>query len=391
MNAESVDPLVVSVVLPCLNEEDSVGPCVIEATNALKSAGWRGEVIVVDNGCTDGSVSAAISAGAKVVREEAPGYGAAILRGIFESRGEVVVMADADLTYPLDRLSELVGPVLNGDVDIMIGSRLEGATMQSMPFLHRYLGTPTLTWLIRRATGHSGLSDSQSGFRAFRRDKISELGLRATGMEFASEMLVRSAQMSFRIEETPLGYRERVGESKLSTWRDGKRHLKLILMTSPNLLLWYPGLVLLALGLGITVFSIINGDIGIGSLRWQPVFFGPILLTLGMISSMCGAVMAHHSHWATASTRSHFSWITRETAQNRLRLVGILCIIVGIAIDAALFFKRIDLGSKQSLANVPLAGLAQGLLLDGILLFGAVGVYRFFMSSIRVVDSESVS
>ena len=381
MNSKSAQRVVVSVVLPCLNEEESVGPCVIEAANAMSDAGWLGEVIVVDNGCTDNSVFAARSAGASVVREETPGYGAAILRGILESRGEVVVMADADLTYPLDRLSELVGPVLNGDVDIMIGSRLEGATMQSMPFLHRYLGTPTLTWLIRKATGHTRLTDSQSGFRAFRRDKIDELGLRATGMEFASEMLVRSAQKSFRVEEVPLGYRERVGESKLSTWRDGIRHLKLILMTSPNVLLWYPGLVLLALGFVVITFSMINGDIGVGSLRWQPVFFGPILLTLGLISSLCGAVMAYHSHWATASTRSHFSWIAREAGQNRLRLVGILCVVIGVVIDVALFIEWIDSGSQKSLANVPLAGLSQGLLLDGILLLGAVGVYRFFMSS----------
>jgi glycosyltransferase involved in cell wall biosynthesis len=372
----------VSVVLPCLNEEESVGLCVKEALAALKSAGWSGEVVVVDNGCTDGSVAVALAAGAVVVQEEIRGYGAAIRCGIMHSRGEVVVMADADLTYPLDRLAELVNPVLFEGVDIMIGSRLESATMQSMPFLHRYLGTPALTWLIRRSTGHTHLSDSQSGFRAFRRDRIQELGLRATGMEFASEMLVRAAQMSFVLKETPLGYRERVGESKLSTWRDGKRHLKQIIKTSPNLLLWYPGLILLAAGIATSVYEVVSNDARIGSLKWQPIFLGPILLTWGLIATLSGAVMTRFSRWATATTRLQFMWVSNRRIQRRLQLLGVLIFVGGAGIDLELFFSWLAHGSSGTLANVPLASLAQSLLLDGAILFFAVSMFRFFSSFI---------
>lgn len=386
MTNHSSDRLLVSVVLPCLNEEESVGPCVREAKSALESHGWSGEVIVIDNGCTDGSVAAAIDAGAVVVREPIPGYGSAILRGISEAHGDVVVMADADLTYPLDRLAELVNPVLFGGVDIMIGSRLEGATKQSMPFLHRYLGTPTLTWLIRRATGHAHLSDSQSGFRAFRRTQIESLRLKATGMEFASEMLVRAAQTSLVVKEIPLGYRERVGESKLSTWRDGRRHLELIVKTSPNLLLWYPGLILLVAGVAISVYEIIGADAGIGSLKWQPIFLGPILLSLGLIAALSGAVMSRYSRWATSITRQQFAWVNRRRTQRQLQLLGVLLFAGGSGIDLSLFLTWLSHGNRKSLSSIPLASLAQGLLLDGTLLFVGVGLFRFFSALIDSAD-----
>ena len=386
MTNQSSDGVLVSVVLPCLNEEESVGSCVREAMAAIELEGWTGEVIVVDNGCTDGSVAAATVAGAVVVREQTPGYGAAILRGIAESRGAVIVMADADLTYPLGRLAELVSPVLQDGVDIMIGSRLEGATKQSMPFLHRYLGTPTLTWLIRRATGHVGLSDSQSGFRAFRRNRIDDRKLKATGVEFASEMLVWAAQMSYVVRETPLGYRERVGESKLSTWRDGRRHLELIVKTSPNLLLWYPGLFLLAAGLATSVYEVVNTSAGIGSLKWQPIFLGPILLSLGLVAALSGAVMSRYSRWATSITRQHFAWVNRRRTQRQLQLLGVVLFAGGTGIDLYLFLSWLTHGDRRSPANIPLASLAQSLLLDGSLLFVGVSLFRFFSSLIESAD-----
>jgi glycosyltransferase involved in cell wall biosynthesis len=386
MTNQSSDSVLVSVVLPCLNEEESVGLCVKEALTALALEGWTGEVIVVDNGCTDDSAAAATLAGAIVVREQIPGYGAAILRGIAEARGEVVVMADADLTYPLSRLTELVSPILYEGVDIMIGSRLEGATKQSMPFLHRYLGTPALTWLIRRATGHTGLSDSQSGFRAFRRYRIEGLRLTATGMEFASEMLVRAAQRSLVVRETPLGYRERVGESKLSTWRDGRRHLELIVKTSPNLLLWYPGLFLLAAGIATSVYEVVSTGAGIGSLKWQPIFLGPILLSLGLVAALSGAVMSRYSRWATTVTRLQFAWVNRRRTQRQLQLLGVVLFAGGTGIDLYLFLSWLTHGDRKSLANIPLASLAQSLLLDGALLFVGVGMFRFFSSLIESAD-----
>ena len=159
----------VSVVLPCLNEAESVGLCVTAAREALAGAGIRGEVVVVDNGSTDGSPQLAADAGARVIRESQQGYGSALRTGFAAAKGEVVVMADADLTYDFAKVPELVAPIRAGEADMVLGSRLGGATRQTMPFLHRFVGTPAITFLTARACGGRVVRDSQSGFRAFRR------------------------------------------------------------------------------------------------------------------------------------------------------------------------------------------------------------------------------
>jgi glycosyltransferase involved in cell wall biosynthesis len=168
----------ISVVLPCLDEEASVGACVSEALEAITAAGLTGEVVVVDNGSTDDSAQVAREAGARVVVELEPGYGNAIASGVSAARGRVVVMADADSTYPLDRVVELARPVLDGGADIVLGNRMSDANDATMPFLHRTLGTPVLSWLNRRAAPGLRVRDSQSGFRAFGRAALIERSTR---------------------------------------------------------------------------------------------------------------------------------------------------------------------------------------------------------------------
>lgn len=219
-------PLDVSVVMPCLDEAASVGRCVAEAFAAFEASGFQGEVIVVDNGSSDGSPSVAHAAGATVVSEPRRGYGNALRAGFAAASGEVVVMADADSTYDFRQMGALVDPVRAGVADLMLGSRLDSARL-TMPFLHRTVGTPVLSMLISRVGGPQ-VSDSQSGFRAFRRDRLSALGLQSSGMELASEMLLRAAQEGWRVSEVPVGYHKRIGESKLATIPDGLRHLRLI-------------------------------------------------------------------------------------------------------------------------------------------------------------------
>ncbi len=202
-------------------------------------------------------------------------------------------MADADLTYDLSRVNELTTPVLDGSVDLMLGARLDGSNRGTMPFLHRLVGTPAISFLLRRACGGLEVRDSQSGYRAFSAARVRALNLKATGMEFASEMLIRASQEGLEIGETHMGYRPRAGESKLDTFTDGWRHLQLILLLAPSLLLLWPGLALLAFGIALSGASIVN-PVGfeLGSLLWQPIFFAPILVVLGIAAALGGVVLA---------------------------------------------------------------------------------------------------
>src|SRR5438309_1587569 len=282
---------VVTVVLPCLNEENSVGLVVMEALDTLHKAGLPGEVLVVDNGSTDRSAEIARAAGARVIREDRPGYGRALRTGIAAANGSIVVMADADWTYDLTKIPLLVEPIREGAADIAIGSRLRGATRQTMPALHRYVGTPALTALVRQAGGYSQLPDSQSGFRCFRKDAISALNLRSDGMEFASEMLIKSSRRRLRLIDVPIDYRRRIGTSKLNTFADGWRHLRLILLLAPEILFLAPGALLFLVGVMLSAAAFLTSrGIQIGSLRWQPIFFASIALVLGLQALLVGLV-----------------------------------------------------------------------------------------------------
>lgn len=219
--------LEVSVVLPCLNEHASVKACVDEAHAALRDIDMLGEVVVVDNGSTDGSGELARAAGARVLAEPRRGYGRAYLTGFEAARGRYVVMGDADGTYDFSDIPRFLDE-LDAGSDLVVGSRLDGTINPgAMRWLHRYVGNPLLTRTLNLLF-RTGVTDSHSGMRAFRRELLPELGLRATGMELASEQLVRSVKLGLTITEIPIEYRARVGESKLATFSDGWRHLRLL-------------------------------------------------------------------------------------------------------------------------------------------------------------------
>jgi len=369
----------VSIVLPCYNEEASVGLCVAEAYEALAAGGLSGEVLVVDNNCTDRSAELARAAGARVVPEPVPGYGAAIRRGISAAQGRVVVMADADCTYALDRVAELVRPVLSGEVDLCLGSRLSEATRHSMPFLHRFVGTPTLTLLVRQGGGYSGLTDSQSGFRAFDRSAVNGLRLRSTGMEFASEMLLRASQAGWAVREVPLGYRERVGDSKLSTWRDGTRHLRLILKLSPYQLLWVPGIVLTALATLLYAAGIVAPTgFGVGSVTWQPTFFASICLVLGVTGTVAGAVVGFHLPHSSASVRHRYRAVGSPRFAVNVAGAGLAAAGAGLLIDGALLVAGLT-GAGSAPLRLTLAGLGQGLIITGAMLAVFALLYRLLL------------
>jgi glycosyltransferase involved in cell wall biosynthesis len=238
----------VSVVIPCLDEAESIAECVQEALIALRQAGLATEVIVVDNGSRDGSAALAAAAGARVVQEPRRGYGHAYLAGFAAARGRYVVMADGDGTYDLSDAVRFC-KALDAGADVVIGSRLRGTIHNgAMPWLHRRIGNPVLTWILNVFVG-TRVSDAHSGMRAFRRSLLPRLRLCSTGMELASEQLVRSGRLGLDIRELPIHYRPRSGRSKLFWLRDGWRHLWLLLAYSPAWLLLLPMALLLGAAL----------------------------------------------------------------------------------------------------------------------------------------------
>lgn len=365
----------VSVVLPCLDEESSVGLCVQEALNSLEAGNLMGEVIVVDNGSTDDSRQIAAEAGARVIEEPQPGYGSALLAGFDAAQHEIVVMADSDYTYDLGKISDLVAPIINDRADLVVGSRLDAANRQTMPFLHRFIGTPVLTFLTARACGRRVVTDSQSGFRAFRRGSLTAMKLSSPGMELASEMLINSARAGLRIQEIETGYRPRIGQSKLSTWSDGWRHITLIFMLAPDLLLVGPGLALLALGLAMLGVSFAQPrGVEIGSLVWQPVFFSGIALVLGMQGLLAGAVLAHNSSFTPTGIGHRFAFVGKANFPNRCIGTGVTIVIVGLALNLALFVLWLINKAKTPLSDFGLASLSESLIIVGstVATFGIV-------------------
>ena len=240
----------VSILMPCLNEAETIEVCVRKAREYLVSRGIKGEVIVADNGSTDGSQALAIKAGARVVRVTSRGYGAALLGGIQAAHGNLIIMGDADDSYDFTDLDPFLDKLRAG-YELVMGNRFLGGIKQdAMPPLHRYLGNPVLTG-IGRVLFRSSLGDFHCGLRGFRRDSIMSLALTCTGMEFASEMVVKATLRKLRIAEVPttLSPDGRSRRPHLRSWRDGWRHLRFLLLFSPAWLFFYPGVALLLLGL----------------------------------------------------------------------------------------------------------------------------------------------
>ncbi len=252
----------ISIVMPCLNEEATVGNCVRKAVAAIQASGLRGEVIVADNGSTDRSVEIAEAAGARVVHQPIKGYGSAYLKGFSEARGRYILMGDSDDTYDFGDLMRFVAPLENG-YDLVMGDRFKGRILDgAMPWLHQYIGNPVLSGILRWMYGTT-VSDAHCGIRAFTREAYERMQLRTPGMEFASEMVVNASRAGLKIAEVPITYYPREGESKLHSLRDGWRHLRFMLLYSPKHLFLLPGLLLLVPGL-VIMAALLPGPLWIG-------------------------------------------------------------------------------------------------------------------------------
>ncbi len=336
-NAMSEAAPEISVVIPCLNEEEAVGKVVDQALEGIRRSARSGEVIVVDNASTDRSAEVAAEHGAIVVREERPGYGSAYLAGLAHARGEYIVMGDADETYPMQELAPFVERLAAGD-DLVMGSRFEGTIHgEAMPWLNRHIGNPILTGLLNVLFGVK-ISDAHCGMRAVRRDALPVLDLHSTGMEFASEMVFKAFRRKLRVSEIPIDYYPRVGESKLNRFGDAWRHVKFMLLYSPSWLYFVPGMLLLLLGL-VGAISLAAGPVTVLGRTWQiHTLFACIFAVL------LGTQIVQLGIFARAFAASHLGekdpWV--ERARGRLSIehglvVGGILLALGLVTVTVIF------------------------------------------------------
>jgi glycosyltransferase involved in cell wall biosynthesis len=269
----------VSVVIPCLNEAETIAECVTRSRTVLEEAGFVGEVIVVDNGSTDGSGELARAAGAIVVEEPRRGYGSAYLAGLDVASGDYIVMVDADLTYDFSEIPRFVQELDHG-AQLVVGNRMESIRPGAMPRLSR-LGNPLLSGFLN-VLHRTNIHDAHCGMRAVRREVLPVLNLRTVGMEFASEMVIRATRERLDVREVPIELHPRVGRSKLSPFRDGWRHLRLILVYNPTFLFLVPGLAMLAVGSLITLLVFLQVPIFGRNLYIHSLIVGCLLILVGV-------------------------------------------------------------------------------------------------------------
>jgi hypothetical protein len=356
----------VSVVIPCLNEAGSIEACVRASRQALESGGYAGEVVVVDNGSVDGSGQLAALAGARVVDEPERGYGNAYLAGLAAAEGKYIVMLDADLTYDAGEIPRFVEELRQGG-ELVIGNRMGQIHPGAMPWLHRRVGNPVLTGLLNRLFGVN-VKDAHCGMRAIRREVLPKLELRTTGMELASEMVIRAAKLELDIRQFPIEYRPREGESKLSTWSDGWRHLRFLLIHSPMHLFLIPGTVMAALG--TVIIAGVLADVSVLGREWDihAEIGGSLLLILGVQVVALGlCAMAYGVYFMDEKD----AWFDRMRASFKLEhglLIGGVIGVAGLIFGAVLVGNWIDRGFG-SLAEQQLAVLAATLVTVGVEVF----------------------
>jgi len=326
-------PIELSIVMPCLNESETLATCIRHAQTFLAASGVVGEVIIADNGSTDGSQQIAEDEGARVVNVAEKGYGAALIGGIAAARGTYVAMGDADDSYDFEGLGPFVDELRNG-ADLVMGNRFRGGIEPgAMPKLHKYLGNPVLS-LVGRLFFNAPVKDFHCGLRAFRRDSITALSLRTTGMEFASEMVVKASLTGLNIVEVPTTLRKdgRSRPPHLRSWRDGWRHLRFLMLYSPRWVFFYPGLLLTALGLLATAVllagPVIIGDFGldIGTMLYSAAI--AVVGYQAVLFFLLSKVYALHEGFLPASQR--FRALQGRLNLENITVAGVVIFVLGL-------------------------------------------------------------
>lgn len=319
--------------MPCLNEAETVEACVEEALGYLSRSGVKGEVLIADNGSVDGSVQLATAAGARVVQIPTKGYGSALRGGIEAAAGEYIIMGDADCSYDFSNLDPFLSALRAGN-DLVMGNRFAGGIQKgAMPALHRYLGNPVLSFLARLFF-RSKIGDFHCGLRGFRAKSMRDLNLRTTGMEFASEMVVRAELSSYKIAEVPTVLRPdgRTRPPHLRSWRDGWRHLRFLLLHCPNWLFIWPSLFLIVIGLILGSFLAFDGR-SLGDVRFEInsllVSFGVLQVGVaGLVFGVLAKLFA--SRYGVLPISRGTAVILRWASLKRALFIGMSLIAIGL-------------------------------------------------------------
>lgn len=379
--------LELSVVIPCLNESGTIVKAVSLACDLVTASGLPGEVVISDNGSDDGSQQLAEGAGARVVSADRRGYGFALLAGIRAAKGRIIVMGDADATYDFREALDLVRAVQTG-VDLAMGSRLRGDIKPgAMPPLHRYLGTPVLTALIRLFFGLR-ISDCNCGMRAFSKAAFEKMGLVSGGMEFASEMLIKAALCNLKVVEFPcsLHVDTRNRKPHLNTWRDGWRHLRFILLFAPHIVFTLPGWILSGV-FGIMILLLSLGPVTIKNVNfdYHHLFYAVPMFCIGLQLLWFSAFAERFRRFIGLNAVNGSE--PKKFRLERWLLLGLLMGIVGVIIFAAILFKWFSAGRGELLA-VRESVFALVLVLSGFLTI----MNALMLSMLELhVDSHAIS
>ncbi len=328
----------VSLVIPCINEEKTIEACIRKAREAFGRSKLAGEVIVVDNGSTDGTVALSKKAGAVVVIEPAKGYGSALRAGIAAANGRNIVMGDGDDTYDFNEIDKFAAKLKEG-FDLVMGSRFKGKILPgAMTWSHRYIGNPILSGMLRFFFGGT-ISDSHCGFRAFTKEAYNKMDLHTTGMEFASEMVIHAMKKNLKITELPITYHPRVGESKLDSFKDAWRHIRFMLLYSPGYLFIVPGFIIFGISLALTL-KLSFGEIHAFGRGWgvHPMVFFSIFTLLGwqIINTGVAAKV-----FANAISLEEDKWIKKIVGLINLErslVIGFILMLIGAGLIGYIFY-----------------------------------------------------
>ena len=372
---------IVSIIIPCMNEENTIGICIQKAISTLKREGLEGEIIVSDSS-TDRSREIAQDMGVKVVIPTVKGYGNAYLEGIRYSQGKYFLFTDADDTYDLNDIPKFIKPLIDNRADFVMGTRLKGDIKKgAMPRLHRYIGNPLLTGILNRLF-NTNISDAHCGMRAITRDAYQKLDVKSEGMEYASEMVIEAARKRLRIIEVPISYYPRTTPSKLHSWLDGWRHLRFMMLYNPTPFLFVPGFLVFLLGVFMTFTMTFRGDIVTRGLH--SFILGSLLAIIGVQMISVGSYIQIYGIVHNKIDRNGITAILLDYHSLEVGLIiGLILLSIGLILGVNIVYNwvSVNFGSLYQLRDA--------VIFMALISIGLQIIFSTLMISIFLLDNKN--